>query len=215
MGELAMKLDSLDDFFDELGDAVTPMEADHEPYFGGLIEERENLYDQQALPILRQTLRRTPSVNSFQTGFSEFSYSGPREPNVMNPIAFAQNGHAPTRPGLHSRSATSPVMTTKKALPFLLSEDVSYDDIGDDRESFSDDELSLERAHTNDDTQQMSTVKPAGFKAGLRSGLRRLTSGGSSRAEVREALKTSVPGKSPKVPKIPAPYMNAPMSAEP
>lgn len=217
MGELAMKLDSLDDFFDELGDAVSPMEPDREPYLSGLIEERENLYDEQALPILRQSLKRSASISSFQTGFSEFSYPPPREPNVMNPVAFAQNGHASTRPGLHNRSATSPVMTTKKALPLPQSEDISYDDIADDPESFSDDDLSLERSHTLDDSQQMSTVKPAGFKAGFRQGLRRLTSGGVSKAEVREALRTGAPGKSPKVPmpKIPAALMNAPQSAEP
>lgn len=216
MGELAMKLDSLDDFFDEPGDAVSPMELSREPYPSGLIEEREHLYDQQALPILRRSLRRNPSVTSFQTGFNEYSFPPPREPNVMNPLAFAHIGSIPARPGLHNRSATSPIMTTRKALPLLQNDTITADDTGDETEAFSDDELSLERAHTMDDTHQMqNTVKPAGFKAGFRQGLRRLTNSGGSKAEVREVLKTSILAKSPKVPKIPNSFLNPPMSAEP
>ena len=218
MGELAMKLDSLDDFFDEQTDAASPLDGASMPrYPSGLIEEREHLYDQQALPILHQSLNRNASVSSFQTGFAELRYQPTREPAVMNPAAFAHPINPHVRPGLHNRSVTSPVMTTKRTLPHLQNDIMSGDEAGDEPEPFSDDDLSIGRAHTADEPYQIqSTVKPAGFKAGLRQGLRRLTSSGGSR-EAREALRaaTSAPAKSPKVPKVPATWLADPGSAEP
>lgn len=215
MGELAMKLDSLDDFFDEQADQPSPLDPLDSPrmprYPSGF--EREAVYDQQALPILHKSLKRNTSVSSFQTGFAELRYQPPREPPVMNPMAFAQNATVPVRPGLHNRSITSPIMTTK-ADPNGHPDIPSGYETADDQGSFSDDELSIARAHTADERLQVqTTVKPAGFKAGFRSGLRRLTSSSGNR-EAREALR-SAPLKSPKVPKVPATYLKDPMSAEP
>ena len=215
MGELAMKLDSLDDFFDEQADTAStldPLDSPRMPrYPSGF--EREAVYDQQALPILHKSLKRNTSVSSFQTGFAELRYQPPREPPVMNPMAFSQNATMPVRPGLHNRSITSPAMTTKPS-PNGHPDLPSGDETTDDQGSFSDDELSIARAHTSDERLQVqTTVKPAGFKAGLRSGLRRLTSTSGNR-EAREALR-SAPLKSPKVPKVPATFLRDPISAEP
>lgn len=220
MGELAMKLDSLDDFFDEQGDTTSPLGSDGMGrYSGGGIEERENLYDQQALPILHKSLKRNASVTSFQTGFAthELRYQPPREPTVMTPAAFAQSAHLASRPGLHNRSVTSPVATTKKGPPRLQNDMMSGDEAGDEPEPLSDDEVSIGRAHTADETfQPQYTIKPAGIRAGFRQGLRRLTSSGGGR-DAREALKSvaSVPAKSPKVPKVPTTWLRDPVSAEP
>ena len=218
MGELAMKLDSLDDFFDEQADSASPLDESGLPrYPSGLIEEREALYDQQALPILHKSLKRNTSVTSFQTGFAEQRYQPPREPAVMNPGAFSQNASLAVRPGLHNRSVTSPVMTMKQTPPQLHNDMMSGDEGGDEPEPFSDDELSIGRAHTAEEPHQIqSTVKPTSFKANFRQGLRRLTSSSGSR-EAREAHKVAIsaPLKSPKVPKVPVTFLRDPMSAEP
>jgi len=209
MGELAMKLDSLDDFFDEQADIASPLDNSATlKYPSVLIEERENLYDEEALPILHRSLQRNTSVNSFQTGFAEMRYPKGREPAIMTPGAFAQSTTPSLRPGLHNRSVTTPaeVMTLKKT-PTRLSNDIaSGDETGYEQDSFSDDELAIGRAHTSDEARYaQTTVKPAGFKAGFRSGLRRLasTSGNRDMRDVQRAAQA----KSPRVPKVPQSYL--------
>lgn len=220
MGELAMKVDSLDDFFDEPGDATSPLGSEEmSRYPSVLIEERENLYDQQTLPILHKSLKRNPSVTSFQTGFAELRYQPPtREPGVMNPGAFAQATRSNrSRPGLHNRSITSPAMSTGPNSPPRLPHNLeSADETGDEPEPFSDDDLtSIGRAHTAEEPYNgHNAAKPSGLRAGFRQGLRRLTSNGGTRNDALRAA-TSIPGKSPKVPKLPASYMSYPVSAEP
>ncbi|KAK3716197.1 Cell morphogenesis protein PAG1 [Vermiconidia calcicola] len=224
MGELAMKLDSLDDFFDEPVDTNSPSNSFDLPrYPSGLIEEREALYDQQALPILHKSLKRNTSVTSFQTGLAELRYQPTREPAVMNPTAFSQDANGnldvPVRPGLHNRSITSPAMSLQQTQTHMYSDMTSGDESGFDRESsFSDDDLAIGRAYTAGEPHSaQNTVRPAGFKAGLRQGLRRLTSSSGGR-EAREALKAAtgapMPLKSPKVPKVPVTFLRDPMSAE-
>ena len=61
MGELVMKLDSLDDFFDD-GNTTTPGREGSR----GSVEDRENIYEQQTLPILHKSLKRNASVTSFE-----------------------------------------------------------------------------------------------------------------------------------------------------
>ena len=220
MGELAMKLDSLDDFFDEPPDAALPPGPDGVGrHSGGTIEERENLYDQQALPILHNSLKRNTSVTSFQTGFasSELRYQALRQPTAMNPGAFAQSADLLARPALHNRSVTSPAAAMKRSSPRLPSDLMSGDEAGDEPEPFSDDDASITKAQSRDEAfESQNTVKQAGIGAGFRQGLRRLTSSGSRR-DAREALKaaTGLPGRSPKVPKVPNHYLRDPMSAEP
>lgn len=228
MGELAMKLDSLDDFFDDDDKTAHDTLIDsngRRRYPSALIEERENLYDEQALPILHHSLKRNVSVTSFQKSFVEPRYPMPspalREPSVMNPGAFAQSSAAAHRPRLHNRSITSPPVQLNSQTPPRLDGDIrSGDEGGDSPEVFSDDDLSVSRSNTSDESHgfnNQGTAKP--MKSGWRNGLRRLTST-SGKAEAREALKgqngvTSVPAKSPRVPKVPTAWLRDPGSAEP
>ncbi|GIZ41474.1 hypothetical protein CKM354_000477700 [Cercospora kikuchii] len=229
IGELMEKLDTLDDFFDD-GESPQPLSNGHS-LARYPVDEREELYDQQALPILHRSLKRNASITSFQTGFAELRYQAPHPPPIMNPAAFAQSARQPSqRPGLHNRSITSPVMTTKAPLG------PQYEVLSDneaDVEPFSDgdEDHSISRANTNEEQYQPSqyTTKPAAagtgsFKA-LRSGLRRLTSSGGNK-EAREQLRAAVANPkslNPKVPKMPAPYAmleranttQGPFSAEP
>ncbi|KAH0174553.1 cell morphogenesis protein-like protein, partial [Aureobasidium melanogenum] len=102
MSELVLKLDSLDDFFDDRK-PITTREASR-----GSIENRENVYEQQTLPILHKSLKRNASVTSFQNGFSDTRFALAREPVVMNPGAFASNpATVVTRPALHARLGQS------------------------------------------------------------------------------------------------------------
>jgi hypothetical protein len=227
MGELAMKLDSLDDFFDDddaksINDNLVDSNG-RRRYPSALIEERENLYDQEALPILHHSLQRNTSVASFQKSFVEPRYQ-PTSPAIMNPGAFAQHS---ARPRVHNRSITSPAIPLNNHTPTRLDHNYrSGDDTGD--ELFSDDELNISRAQTADDMRSADTahqtMKPGGgggggIKTGWRNGLRRLTSN-SGNKDAREVLRGQVTShsnplaKSPKVPKVPSAWLS-PASAEP
>lgn len=224
MGDLAMKLDSLDDFFDEEeADTASPLEHDGRQRYPSLVEERENLYDQQALPILHRSLKRNASVTSFQTGFAEMRYpTSQQQPIIMNPGAFAHNasasGSRPARPGLHNRSVTSPIMAMRASKSRTPTDNsgsavMSGDETETETETFSDDDLNISRAHTTDENQAtQGTVKPAGFKA-FRQGFRRLTNSGP-RGETGMKSAGAAPSR-PGVPRVPAMYRQDPMSAEP
>lgn len=231
MGELAMKLDSLDDFFDDDDDkSVSDALADsngRRRYPSALIEERENVYDQEALPILHHSLQRNVSVNSFQKSFAEPRYQA-TSPVVMTPGAFAQHL---AQPRVHNRSITSPVIPLNNQGPQRLEPDFrSGDEAGD--EPFSDDDLPISRAQTTEDLRSAGIAQHSakasgpggggggsGIKAGWRNGLRRLTSS-SGNKEARDAIRSQLAGgnnplaKSPKVPKVPAAWLS-PSSAEP
>ena len=244
IGGLAEKLDNLDDFFEELPESTTlghaSMNNGPTRYPSGLIEERETVYDQLALPILHRSLNRNASITSFQTGFAENRYqpppATPREPAIMNPMAFAQSVPPPppppyqqqshthtARPGLHNRSITSPATTIQRSPPRLQNDLMSGDEAGDEPEPFSDDDGAFVTAYTSRDAYHAShaTLKPSngnaapsgtGFKARFGSGIRRLTSTSGNR-EAREALRVTAP----KVPKMPSTFLKdaSPMSAEP
>ncbi|KAM5373725.1 hypothetical protein ACJZ2D_006896 [Fusarium nematophilum] len=109
VGDLATKLDSLDDFFDEPSSPATDDDGRSSrtitEYTPESFETGAQLYDEQILPILHEASNNT----SFQNGFADRSPVMSRETssNTMNPGAF--NVIIPnTRPGLHSRSITSP-----------------------------------------------------------------------------------------------------------
>lgn len=217
MGELAEKLDTLDDFFEDPSE-TPPLHSNGITRYSE--HERENLYDQQALPILHRSLKRNASITSFQNGFAELRYQPPRE-QPMNPGAFAQSAVPPVRPGMHNRSITSPAYSIKN--PSHLQHDfTSGDETGDDPEPFSDGddlEAPIGRAYTAGDMSQPSsqynTIKPSGGFKALKSGIRRLTSS-SGNKEARDQLRANA-SKSPKVPKMPAGYRidAGPFSAEP
>ncbi|KXT03375.1 hypothetical protein AC578_3982 [Pseudocercospora eumusae] len=222
IGELAEKLDTLDDFFEEPSESPGPLPNGSSSRYG--VEERENLYDQQALPILHRSLKRNASITSFQTGFAESRFQ-PAAPAIMNPGAFAQTQHQlpPQRPGLHNRSITSPVMSTKCPPASGSRHQQPYELISSDTEvdTFSDDDHHVvSRTHTADEpyqTSQYTTTKVGGTGsfAALRSGLRRLTSN-SGNKEARDNLRTKASNE--KVPPVPANLQrtgSGPFSAEP
>ena len=214
MGELVEKLEDLDDFFDE--PKSSPVTDGFSRNSSGHPDERVKLYNEQTLPIL-QSLKRNPSVTSFQGGFatSEMRYPPVQKHAVMNPGAFAQNMAPPARPGLHNRSITSPAMPLKRSPPRLVNDIMSGDEAGDEPEPFSDDDLSIGRSVTGDDPplSAQNTVKASGLRS-WKQGLRRLTSSGNTRQDVPRSF-ISAAQKSPKVPRVPQTWLLDPMSGEP
>ncbi|KAI0018378.1 cell morphogenesis N-terminal-domain-containing protein [Xylariomycetidae sp. FL0641] len=106
VGDLITKLDSLDDFFDDMSQTSpsegrssrTVTEFTPESYESGA-----RLYD-DVLPILHQASNNS---SSFQNGFVDrLPISREGNANTMNPGAF--NPSPTSRPGLHARSITSP-----------------------------------------------------------------------------------------------------------
>ncbi|KAM0200899.1 hypothetical protein ACHAPA_010041 [Fusarium lateritium] len=119
-GDLAFKLDSLDDFFEEPSSPTTDDDGRSSrtitEYTPESFETGAELYDEQILPILHEASNNT----SFQNGFAERSpgiispgiippgiMSRETSSNTMNPGAFSVVTPA-MRPGLHARSITSP-----------------------------------------------------------------------------------------------------------
>jgi len=229
IGELVMKLDSLDDFFEDDDDTETLADLPDSSVFGnnryasgaysGSTQDiRENLYDQQTAPILHKSLTRNASVTSFQSGFSDVKLSPARDPGIMNPAAFNHpNSSQPNvplqpptsgRPGLHSRSVTSPSAPNQiqRLSPAQFSSTV--DEHG---EPFSDDDYATGRSsnlHASDKSFRLE--KAIGglrqdTRSKFRSGMRRLT-GSSGDAKEREKIKQSLQ-KSPQVPKVPDIYL--------
>lgn len=192
VNDLMTKLDSLDDFFaDSLHSPTSDGRSSRtitEAGYSG--EGSQKLYDEEALPILHQSLARTASSASFQNGFE----------NAMNPGAFSIAAPL-SRPRLHNRSVTSPSAPSNfqgNAPTYLSDEDYTEDvfsDGDDERVPKGEGSFFLE-----------NMIKPA------RSGMRRLTGGRSRDNErLRENLRVdkrgmSQPPKSPRVPKIPSAY---------
>jgi hypothetical protein len=232
IGELVMKLDSLDDFFEDDDDAETLTDLPNfttasSRYTNGPYtnDSRENLYDQQTAPILHKSLTRNASVTSFQSGFmSEVKLSPARDPGVMTPGAFnsfaasmVPTSNAQYRPGLHSRSVTSPSAPNQDQ---RISPTISTTALDELSEAFSDDEYASGRGSSTDKgTFSLENVaKPVAHdtRSRIRSGMRRLTGGGGDAkdgARTREAIKLALQ-KSPQVPKVPNIYLVNPKSAE-
>ncbi|KAF2816182.1 uncharacterized protein BDZ99DRAFT_471444 [Mytilinidion resinicola] len=225
IGELVMKLDSLDDFFED-DDTETLSELPSNLSLGRFnssqADVRENVYDQQTLPILHKSLTRNASVTSFQSGFADAKVPAPpRDPGVMTPTLFtapsgslapAPSGPLP-RPGLHSRSVTSPSVNQRTPPAFPMSTD-------DNEEPFSDDDASTGRMTTVEKSFSLEgMIRPLtqDTRSRIRSGMRRLTGGGGDAKEkerTREAIRAALQ-KSPQVPKVPDIYLQNPKSAEP
>ncbi|PNY29757.1 Cell morphogenesis protein PAG1 [Tolypocladium capitatum] len=108
VGDLVTKLDGLDDFFNEPSSPHTDDDGRSSrtitEYTPESFESGTELYDEQILPILHEASNNT----SFQNGFADRPMATPRDvaSNTMNPGAFT--AAMPSRPGLHSRSITSP-----------------------------------------------------------------------------------------------------------
>lgn len=234
IGELVMKLDSLDDFFEDDDDAETLTDLPnfasgsryaHSPYSNDM---RENLYDQQTAPLLHKSLTRNASVTSFQSGFiSDPKLSPARDPGVMTPGAFStfaaaaaanqSSSHGLSRPGLHSRSVTSPSAPNQTQ---RISPNISTMTLDEHSESFSDDEYASGRTGSSDkgNFSLENVAKPVAHdtRSRFRNGMRRLTGGGGEAKEsskTREAIKQALQ-KSPQVPKVPDIYLVNPKSAD-
>lgn len=262
MGDLVMKLDSLDDFFeDDLTEANNTTAS--RTLGGGLSSSaeavRETVYEEQTLPILHKSLHRNASLTSFQTGLADHttttststttattttnttthtntsntsisSASTPtsvthnnnttnssssgignggkatsiRDPAIMTPAAFASQPPS-SRSGVHSRSVTSGASFSNRSLQSSPSTEEQHDALSDEEAYANIRSPAQERQFSLE-----NIIRPiaSNTRSGLRSGLRRLTSGhndGRDRERTTEST-TRLPmqsQRSPKVPKIP------------
>lgn len=236
IGELVMKLDSLDDFFEDDDDAETLTDLpDFSSSSAGRFangsyphDMRENLYDQQTAPILHKSLTRNASVTSFQSGFiSDVKLSPARDPGVMTPGAFSSFAGSSTsplpptsnssRPNLHARSVTSPSAPNQ---PQRISPSLSSTILDEHGETFSDDEYATGRSNSTDKSGTFNldnVIRPMAqdTRSRFRSGMRRLTGGGDGKdgTKTRDAIKLALQ-KSPQVPKVPDIYLVNPKSAD-
>jgi hypothetical protein len=212
-GDLVMKLESLDDFFDEddTDDMATELPHPGLSNYANTTDVRESLYDQQTYPILNKSLKRNASVSSFNTGFADLRISPSREAMIMTPTLFASELRSPftqttLRPGMHTRSITSPAGSQ----------------ISPPGNSFSLEETLVDEPFSEDDYDADPSVRLAGndklfsLRTGFRSGIRRLTGGGGDAlhgAKTREAIRTQLQ-RSPRVPKVPDVYLQNPKSSD-
>lgn len=209
MGDLVMKLNSLDDFFEDnvLGSPATDGRAPNLALFPLEAGDAGARYDQQTLPLLRKSLTRTASVSSLHNGFTDTRTVTPRDMGVMSPTAFAAPPSIAvpsTRPPMQPRMMTSPQSSTGTD---LLSDD-DLDDI------FSDDEGRVANGYPQEHAMSIGSR----LRSGTRSGVRRLASGyPRDRGDVypSERRPTVTQQHSPKVPRIPSTYRQQPPPPQP
>ncbi|KAI1461309.1 cell morphogenesis N-terminal-domain-containing protein [Annulohypoxylon moriforme] len=205
MADLVTKLDSLDDFFDDMSQ-TSPSEGRSSrtvTEFGpDSYESGARLYD-DVLPILHQASTNT----SFQNGFVDrVPASKESKPNTMNPAAFNLNPAALARPGLHSRSITSPSAPASWTPPHL-GELTSDDELTEDVFSDGDDDRPANGAPESSFFLE-NMIKP--IAQTTRTHMRRLTGGGRSRDHAekqRELFRARQQQVSPQVPKVPNSFL--------
>jgi len=212
IGDLVMKLDSLDDFFEDslqspTSDGRSSRTITEAGFSSEGLESGAQLYDEQTLPILHQSLARTSSEASFQNGFAEVRPTmGSRDgsSNAMTPGAF---NVAASRPTMHSRSITSP--SAPASFQSNVTTYMSDEDYVEEVFSDGDDERAAVSGEGSFFLENM--IKP--LAQGTRSGMRRLTGGRSRENDrMRDTLRAerrgiSQPPKSPRVPKVPSAYL--------
>jgi hypothetical protein len=207
MGDLFSKLDSLDDFFDDLSTSppsdgrssrtVTEFSPD-------TFDSGAQLYDEQILPILHQASNN--STMSFQNGFTDRPIFMPREGggggsgggsaanNTMNPGAFnvGVSGGTPSSNNNHNHNSDNIITTTitPPSRPGLHARSItspsapaSYHSAAGD--VTSDDELFSEDVFSDGDDERPSTAngESAGGSFFLENVIRPLTQ--STRSRVR------------------------------
>ncbi|KAF2968436.1 hypothetical protein GQX73_g5160 [Xylaria multiplex] len=204
MGDLVTKLDSLDDFFDDISE-TSPSESRSSrtvtEFTPDSYESGAKLYD-DVLPILHQA----SSTSSFQNGFVDrLPLSKDSNANTMNPGAFS-TAVAPQagRPALHARSITSPSMPASyQPQP---TEFISDDELTED--IFSDGEDDRHRAPMNVPAENSffleNMIKP--IKQSTRTHMRRLTGGRSRETDRQRELFRAAQQISP-VPKVPSTFL--------
>ncbi|GAW10729.1 hypothetical protein ANO14919_000640 [Xylariales sp. No.14919] len=205
MGDLVTKLDSLDDFFDDISE-TSPSESRSSrtvtEFTPDSYESGARLYD-DVLPILHQASNTT----SFQNGFVD-RLPPPKDnnTNAMNPGAFnsAAASAGAARPALHARSITSPSMPA--SYQPQLTEFTSDDELTED--IFSDIEEDRPRAPANAPTENSffleNMIKP--IKQTTRTHMRRLTGGRSRETDRQRELFRAAQQVSP-VPKVPSTFL--------
>ncbi|KAI0874664.1 cell morphogenesis N-terminal-domain-containing protein [Hypoxylon argillaceum] len=195
MGDLVTKLDSLDDFFDDISE-TSPSESRSSrtvtEFAPDSFESGAKLYD-DVLPLLHQA----SSGTSFQNGFVERLPASKDNTNTMSPGVFSTSA-APlaTRPALHARSITSPSMPASY-LP-QLGEFISDEELTEDMDIFSDGEEDRPRIPFFE-----NMIKP--IKQTTKTHMRRLT-GGRSRETDRQRELFRAQQISP-VPKVPSTFL--------
>jgi hypothetical protein len=206
IGDLVQKLDSLDDFFEDSLHSPTSDGRSSRTIteYNAEFESGAQLYDEQTLPILHQSLGQTASTTSLQNGFADLRPQymlRDSSLNAMNPGAF---NLGPSRPSMHARSVTSPsapASSSQTSLPDFMSDDDYADEVFSD----GDDERPPATHEGSFFLEKM--IRPVAH--GTRSGMRRLT-GGRSREndKQRDVLRAERRGaaqapKSPQVPEVP------------
>ncbi|KAI0594056.1 cell morphogenesis N-terminal-domain-containing protein [Biscogniauxia sp. FL1348] len=198
LGDLVTKLDSLDDFFDDMSQTSpsegrssrTVTEFAPESYESGA-----RLYD-DVLPILHQASSNT----SFQNGFVDRMPVPSSHTNTMNPAAF--NPSPVGRPALHSRSVTSP--SAPASYQSQLVEFTSDDELAEDVFSDGDDERPPPGTSEGSFFLE-NMIKPIAHTT--RTHMRRLTGGRSRDAERQRELFRAAQQISPQVPKVPNAFL--------
>ncbi|KAI1423289.1 cell morphogenesis N-terminal-domain-containing protein [Xylaria sp. FL1777] len=205
MGDLVTKLDSLDDFFDDISE-TSPSESRSSrtvtEFTPDIYESGARLYD-DVLPILHQASNTT----SFQNGFVDrLPSSKENNATAVNAGAFNGSVAAPPvgRPALHARSVTSPSMPT--SYQPQLTEFTSDDELTED--IFSDGEEDRHRTPASVPTENSffleNMIKP--IKQTTRTHMRRLTGGRSRETDRQRELFRAAQQISP-VPKVPSTFL--------
>jgi len=169
MSEMVMKLDSLDDFFDDQEDENEHLQATHgvTRYSAMMNDERESLYDRHTLPILHKSLDRNASMTSFDASFGDgAAHASNSGFNLISQVA--EMGFRPpmskhARPLITGRSNTSPPAPgTRRNISNADSfEAVSYseDDI-DNENRETDDDRGASRPTTADESSSQYAFSP-------------------------------------------------------
>ncbi|KAI0395896.1 cell morphogenesis N-terminal-domain-containing protein [Xylariaceae sp. FL0594] len=215
MGDLVTKLDSLDDFFDDVSDTApsesrssrTVTEFTPESYEAGAI-----LYD-DVLPMLRQASNNT----SFQNGFLD-RLPGSKEhmSNAMNPGVFNTAAAAATaqpasnnRPALHLRSVTSPSVPAsyQPQIADFTSDEELFEDVFSDGEEDRQGAAAAAAAPNLPAENSFfleNMIKP--IKQSTRTHMRRLTGGRSRETDRQRDLFRAAQQVSP-VPRVPSTFL--------
>ncbi|KAI1174610.1 cell morphogenesis N-terminal-domain-containing protein [Nemania sp. FL0916] len=203
MGDLVSKLDSLDDFFDDISD-TSPSEGRSSrtvtEFAPDSFESGAKLYD-DVLPILHQA----SSGTSFHNGFVDRHPAPKDNMNTMSPGIFNIAAAPPTtRPALHSRSITSPSMPAsyQPHLGDFASDEEFTEDI------FSDGDEDRHKTPANPPADHSfsfeNVIKP--IKQTTKTHMRRLTGGRSRETDRQRELFRAAQQISP-VPRVPSTFL--------
>ncbi|GAP86356.1 putative cell morphogenesis protein PAG1 [Rosellinia necatrix] len=204
MGDLVTKLDSLDDFFDDISE-TSPSESRSSrtvtEFTPDNYESGAKLYD-DVLPLLHQASNNS----SFENGFVErLPPSKENSINTINPGAVgASTAPLTMRPALHARSVTSPSMPT--SYPPHLLDFASDEEFTED--VFSEGEEDHQRAPTNISSDPSFVLENMfkDVKQTTRAHVRRLTGGRSRETDRQRELFRAAQLNSP-VPKVPSTFL--------